>query len=228
MSNGSAVVVIFPVLGRPHRVEPLLRSLQEATPEPHRPLFVATDGDDEEIAEVRRTRADLLVVPPRTVGDYAFKINTAYRSTDEPFLFMGADDVRFEPGWLTAALRRMDDPKIGIVGTNDLGNARVMSGEHATHVLIRRAYVDRWGTIDERGKVLCEKYPHEFVDDELVETAKSRDAWTPALDSIVEHLHPNWGKAPSDDLYAGQSRRMMQGRRIYRARRRLWARRRRS
>lgn len=228
MSSGSAVVVVIPVLRRPHRVEPLLRSLREATPEPHRPLFVATEGDDEEIAEIRRARADLLVVPPRPVGDWAYKVNTAYRETTEPFLFLGADDLDFRPGWLPAALRRMDDPAIGVVGTNDLGNARVMAGEHATHLLVRRAYVDRFGTADERGKIACEKYPHEFVDDEIVGTAKARGAWSPALDSIVEHLHPNWGKAPSDPLYDAQSRRMMQGRRVYRSRRRLWERPRRS
>ncbi len=213
---------MIPVLGRPHRVEPLLASLIAATPEPHRVLFVGTLGDDDELAAVRATGADLAVIPPNMRGDYAVKVNHAYRTTREPFLFLGADDLDFRPGWLTAALRLMDDPKIGVVGTNDLGNKRVMEGRHSTHSLVRRTYVDRFGTIDEPRKVLHEGYPHEYVDDEFVETARHRDAFAMALDSEVEHLHPCWNKAAMDDLYAQHARRMKLGRKVYWRRSPLW------
>jgi len=89
--------------------------------------------------------------------------------------------------------------------------------------MIRRRYADDLGTIDEPGKILHEGYPHEYVDDELVETAKARDAWTFAAGSVVEHLHPSWGKAPRDALYNAQRRRMEDGRRVYLRRRKLWS-----
>lgn len=221
-------VVIVPVLRRVHRVAPFLDSLEAATPEPHRTVFVATGTDRPMIAEILRLAEDdptisLEVLAPNRVGDYAKKVNHAAAVSWEPFLFLGADDLDFHPGWLTAALAAMADPAIGVVGTQDLApTPRAQAGEHATHCLVRREYVERFGTIDEPGKVLHEGYPHEFVDDEFVETAKHRQAWAFAFDSVVEHLHPSWGKAPTDELYRGQRRRMEDGRRVFVRRRRLW------
>lgn len=218
-----ATVIIVPVLRRPHRVEPVLDSIEAATPGPHRVVFVASPDDHSEQAAVRAAGADLLVLDePPTGGDYARKINAAHRASNEPLLFLGADDLAFHPGWLERAQARLDTPGVHVVGTNDLGNSRVVAGEHATHSLVTRWYVDHHGTIDEPGKVLHEGYEHEFVDDEFVATAKKRAAWAFAADSIVEHLHPLWGKAPTDPLYDDQARRMRIGRRLYRRRSHLW------
>lgn len=221
MSDG-ATVVLVPVLGRPHRVAPLIASLEAATPEPHRLIFVCTDTDAAEQTAIDEAGAERITIPANACGDYAVKINTGYRSTTEPFLFCGADDLDFRPGWLSTALAEMADPRIGVVGTNDLGSVRVMAGIHSTHSLVRRAYVDEHGTIDEKRKVLHEGYIHEYVDDEFVQTAISRCAFVSSQLSVVEHLHPNWGKAPTDVLYDGQRRRMRQGRRLYWRREPLW------
>lgn len=227
-NDAAEVAVIVPVLRRPHRVAPFLSSLSAATPEPHRIDFVATAGDSPMIAEILRLAEDdpaivLHVLAPNTTGDYARKINHAYRSSSAPFLFTAADDLEFHPGWLSAALAPFADPAIGVVGTQDLApTPRSQAGEHATHCMIRRRYADEFGTIDEPGKIFHEGYPHEFVDDELVETAKARGAWSFAADSVVEHLHPSWGKASRDALYNGQRRRMELGRRVYLRRRGLW------
>ena len=228
-SELAEVAVIVPVLRRPHRVAPFLSSLSAATPEPHRIEFVATAGDSPMIAEILRLAEDdpaivLHVLAPNATGDYARKVNHAYRSSSAPFLFLAADDLDFRPGWLPAALAPFADPAIGVVGTQDLApTPRSLAGEHATHCMIRRRYADDLGTIDEPGKILHEGYPHEYVDDELVETAKARGAWTFAADSVVEHLHPSWGKASRDALYNGQRRRMEAGRRVYLRRRGLWS-----
>lgn len=221
MIDGATLVVV-PVLNRPHRVAPLIASLASATPEPHRLVFVCTDSDGPEIDAVTAAGAERLAIPANSIGDYAMKINHAYRHSGEPFLFTGADDLDFRPGWLTAALAKMADPAVGVVGTNDMGSPRVIAGEHSTHSLVRRSYVDEFGTIDEPRKVLHEGYAHEFVDDEFVQTAMHRGAWAFAGESLVEHLHPCWGKAPSDPMYALQRRRMHQGRKIFARREQLW------
>jgi hypothetical protein len=217
-----SVVIVVPVLRRPHRVAPLLQSIEAGTPEPHRVVFVASPDDHAEQSAITAAGASMLVLdePPRC-GDYARKINHAYRSTDEAMLFLGADDLHFHRGWLPAATARIRDGA-GVVGTNDLGNSRVLRGEHATHSLVTRAYADAFGTIDETGKLLHEGYEHEYVDDELVGTAKRRGAWAFAPDSVVEHLHPHWGKAPTDALYDAQAERMRASRRLFERRRRLW------
>jgi glycosyltransferase involved in cell wall biosynthesis len=209
------LVILVPVLRRPLNVRPLLESIRETTPGA-RVLFVADPDDPEEHRAIEAEGAEMLIVK----GNYAKKINRAVRETDEPLIFQGADDLGFHPGWLEAAEARLA-PGIGVVGTNDLSSKRVMAGTHATHSLITREYT-KLGTIDDPTKVMHERYPHEYVDDEFIETAVKRGAFVSALDSVVEHLHPYAGKAPMDDLYSKAGRRMLQGRLIYRLRRRKW------
>ncbi len=221
MVDNADTVVLVPMLGRAHRVAPLLASLHAASPGV-RVLFCCTFGDVDVHAAVDAVGAERLDVPRSPVGDYARKINAGYRATKEPLLFTGACDLKFHPGWLDAAKAHLADG-IGVVGTNDLGNPRVLAGEHATHSLITRDYADRHGTIDGPGQVLAECYPHEYVDDELIGTAQMRHAFAMAMDSVVEHEHPDWGKAPFDSLYLGQNRRMALGRRVYNRRRWRWA-----
>ncbi len=205
----------MPVLRRPHRVRPFLDSLYDTT-DGCRVVFL-TDADDKpERRAIRQCGAE--DVP--CGGNYAAKINAGVRLTDEPLIFLAADDLHFHAGWLEAALAELSS-SVGVVGTNDLCNARTMRGDHSTHSLVTRQYAQR-GTIDEPDKLLHEGYPHEYVDDEFVQTAMRRGAYAHALDSIVEHLHPNVGKAPLDDLYAAQRTRMKIGRRIYRQRQKLW------
>lgn len=225
MAGTAEVVIIVPVLRRPRNAQRLVTSVVSSTDEGvARVLFVGSPGDDEEHAACRRTGCDLLVIDRRpATGDWARKINEAYRRTTEPYLFLGADDVLFRPGWWPAARRHLD-AGAEVVGTNDLGNPRVMRGEHATHFVVARSYVDRCGTIDQRGVVLHEGYAHEMVDDEFLQTAEYRGVYAFAEDCHVEHLHPNWGKADSDPLYAAQRARMRQGRRLWLQRRHLWGR----
>lgn len=218
------IVIVIPVLRRPHRAQLVINSILETTPiDVARVLFVATPGDDAEIEACRATGADVSVLGHGVrPGDYARKINSAYLQTDEPLIFLGADDLQFHHGWYEAIVPHVEDG-FGVIGTNDLGNSRVMRGEHATHCVVTREYVDEFGTIDKPDKILHEQYVHEYCDDELVGTAKFRNKWSFAPDSIVEHLHPLWGKAPTDELYDAQQSRMRQSKALFQARRRLWS-----
>lgn len=211
-----SVAILVPVLNRPAAVEPLLANIADATPEPHRVIFIVDEHDEHERAAVTAAGGEELVVN----AGYAAKINAATAATSEPYLFLGADDLRFHQGWLPEALRRMR-PNIGVVGTNDLGNRRVMAGRHATHSLVARWYA-QLGTIDQPGHILHEGYHHNFCDDELVATAKFRKAWAHARDSIVEHLHPNWGKGVDDETYQRGMRRFRKDRDLFLQRCSLW------
>lgn len=213
------LVVLVPILRRAHRVAPLLESVRSTCDA--RVLFVCTVDDQAVLDAVDEAGAERMQIPWQSTGDYARKINVGIAATTEPLIFTGADDLAFQPGWLRAARARLR-PGIGVVGTNDRCNRRTIRGEHATHMLVTRSYVEQFGTIDEPGKFYHEGYPHEFCDDEAVATAKLRGAFAHARDSIVEHLHPMTGRAPTDELYDGQAARMVLGRPIFEQRRALW------
>lgn len=213
--------ILIPVLDRTHRIEPVLASIAAGTPEPHHVLFVASDYDEAMVAVLERLGVDYITCTGPEPGQYARKINAGFRATTEQFVFLAADDLHFHPGWLTAAIRQVR-VGTGVVGTQDLANSRVLKGEHSTHSLVVRDYVDRFGTIDEPDKVLHEGYWHEYVDDELVGTAKHRNAWVFAGQSVVEHLHPMVGKAPRDALYDLQKLRTHRSRPLFMQRRPLW------
>lgn len=211
------IAILVPVLRRPHRVRPLLESIAAATIGPYRVLFIPDPDDRPEIDAILDVDGEIIAAVP---GNYATKINRAVRVTAEPLLFLAADDLKFHPGWLENAVAQLR-PGIGVVGTNDLGSRRVMAGLHSTHSLVTRAYT-RLGTIDDPSRLLHEGYVHEYVDDEFIGTARARGAYAHAHHSRVEHLHPNWGKAPMDELYADQPHRMRASRHLFAARRALW------
>ncbi len=214
------IVIIVPVLGRPQNAQPLVDSIRAATTVERRIVFVCQPHDAEQVEACIATGAEISTNP--LVGDkWSAKINSVYRSSSEPFLLLAADDLRFHAGWDTAALE-LAEQGYGVVGTNDLGNGEVMRGLHSTHPLVSRHYIDCCGTIDECGKVVTEKYQHNFVDVELVETAKARGAWAFAADSHVEHLHPLWRKGVDDATYRIGREHYAEDQRLLASRRKLW------
>jgi hypothetical protein len=88
------------------------------------------------MAEVDKHGGDYVVCP----GTFAEKVNYAYDTLDRaPWVFLTGDDVKFHPGWLDHAQFVAKANRADVVGTNDLGNPRVTSGEHAVHMMIRRS-----------------------------------------------------------------------------------------
>lgn len=206
------LAVLVPVLGRPHRVAPLLDSIRAAT-EQCRVLFLPDPHDDEERAAIHAAGAEELP----TDGGYAVKINAGVRATGEPLIFLAADDLAFHPGWLEAATAAMTGP-VEVVGVNDLIDRQ---REHSTHFLVTRRYAEQ-PTIDGAPGPVCEQYRHWYCDDELIATARLRGAYAYAPSAVVEHLHPFAEKAPTDATYQLGSERRRYDRRLFEQRQRLW------
>lgn len=203
-STDPSVVVLIPVLDRPHRARPVVDSILDTAFASV--LFVATDGDRKEIRAIRSLqrrfdRVGILIVDPHPHGDYARKINAGVRATSEEWVFQGADDLVFHPRWLDEALTTARLNKARVIGTQDLCNPRTRTGRHSTHSLVARSFIEEVGTVDEPGKLLHEGYRHGFVDDELVYIAKRRAEFAFASRSIVEHLHPTRKTAEMDPTY---------------------------
>jgi hypothetical protein len=211
--------VLIPMLGRAHLVEPLVDNLRSTGEIPV--LFLCSPDDHDVIVECNRTQEDVIVVdwvPGR--ADYAKKINLGYRETTEAWVFTGASDLVFYPHWDSIALMVGARVSAGVVGTQDKGNPYVKRGLQSTHSLVSRDYISEFGgaTFDKTGVVYSEAYDHQYIDIELVETAKLRKRWAFAKRSIVEHRHPAWDTAPLDKTYEKAWRESIQDHQLYQRR----------
>jgi glycosyltransferase involved in cell wall biosynthesis len=219
----SEIVILIPVLDRPKRVAPLIASVEAASRVIKQvPLFLVSPGDEAELLAVKAADAEFRVMPfERGPGDYARKMNYGIVQSSAEFIFLGADDLFFVPGWAERALACWAETHACVVGTNDLGSMRVQRGQHSTHSLFHRDYCE-CGSIDDKKRLLHEGYFHNFVDDEFVQTAIFRETYYQALDSHVEHLHPDWGKARADKTYIIGKEHFNDDRAHYNERRGLW------
>ncbi|HEX3642796.1 MAG TPA: glycosyltransferase, partial [Ktedonobacteraceae bacterium] len=213
------VAVIVPVLNRPQNAKPFMRSLKATTGLAR--VYAICDSNDNESWEAWR-KAGATVVKYQKLGPgpgtFAEKVNFGFKRTNEPWVFLCGDDVKFHSGWLDQAVHIASD-KYTVVGTNDLGNPRVMAGEHATHMLISRQYIVDVGASWDGPDVIChEGYRHNFVDDEIVTAAKQRGVWAFAMASKVEHLHPIFHKGKHDQVYTLGEQSFVDDREIFRKR----------
>jgi hypothetical protein len=187
----------------------------KVTASAYRLVFICSPRDIAQI-EACRSLADTLIVDwePKG-GDYAKKINWASRLTSNPWVFTGADDIIFHAEWDTHAMR-VAGRGYRVVGTNDLHNPAVKKGQHSTHTLFARSYIEeRPATVDESDLVFFEGYDHQYVDLEFVQVAKRRNEWAFAKRAHVEHFHPHWGNAQRDETYVKAFRSSMADRRLY-------------
>lgn len=223
------VAILTPVLARPHRVAPLIESVRAAARvTPVRVVFIATEGDDAEIAAVEDqvgafdNFVTLYTVPPEREG-WNRKINHACSATSEPFVFCAADDVSFVPGCFERMLATHLETGACVVGSNDDANPSVRAGNHATHFLVCREYLE-CGTVDEPESMhlLHEGYAHSHTDTECIQTAMARKTFAMALDAHVPATHPLWGTAPMDSTYQKGLASFDADRRLYASREHLW------
>lgn len=218
-----SVLVVCPVLGRPHRIVPFLQSLEASQREVLLGvMFVVSHSDRAERRMLERVQAPHCVVPwEPDRGDFARKTNWGMQSSEYEWLFSAGDDLAFGHGWADEALAVAEKTGKRFIATNDLHNPLVKRGQHATHPLVHRSYVEL-GTIDEPGKLYHEGYDHQCVDVEATETAMMRREFAFAARSRVEHLHFLWRKSERDPTYDKAMRHGHDDKRLLQQRRHLW------
>lgn len=211
------VAVIVPVMARPQNAEPFMRSLRASTGLAK--AYAIANPDDEETVKAWDAAGATVIL---TVEGETFpvKANVGYRLTDEPWIFLCGDDVTFRPGWLDHAQQTGNVHGKDLIATNDAGNPRVLAGQHATHPLIRRTYIDEQGASwDGPGVLVHEGYRHNCCDDEWTAVAKQRGAFAAALGSIVEHQHPMWNDNVEEDaVYRKGKAHLHHDRRLFKGR----------
>jgi hypothetical protein len=198
---------------RAHRIASVVQSIAEST-EDYSIVVIAATG---ECADAAKELPVTLLED--SGGTWPQRINAGYRITNEPYIFTGADDLAFRPGWFQAAMRVMETID-GVVAVNDLMN---MAG---VHYLISKNFIETIGGVIDQppGVIACESYTHQYVDDEIRATAIFRNRWGGVVrDSIVEHLHPGLGKSESDLTYQIGEASGSQGYQVFQSRAHLWA-----
>jgi hypothetical protein len=202
------LATIIPVYNRPQNVQPLILSwLTSATP--GHLYFVCEVADIDQYRECENASRHhrVFTIPVVDAHTWPEKINTAIHTVNAEWYLLAADDVKFHRGWWKATEhhrnpRRKKDRKPGLIGTNDLGNPRVLLQQLVIHPLMSYDY-SRLGLYDnpDAGPV-NEAYHHWCCDDELLHTALKRDAYAFCEKAVIEHLHPYFGKGEMDDVYA--------------------------
>jgi hypothetical protein len=221
------IAVLLPLAGRPEHARPFMQSLKASTG--LATVYGIVDMANQDLGETWQAEGARIVwvdaspegrakwaaeqgyTQPWAWDDpaadrpstFSEKLNRGVLATREPWMLVVGSDSAFRPGWWDHAHHVATTYKASVIGTNDLGNPRVMAGEHATHPILSRTYIeDQGGSFDRPGQLAHEGYWHWFTDDEIVAAAKQRGAWQPALGCVIEHLHPAWGKAADDPVYA--------------------------
>ena len=187
--------ILVPSLNRPQRLVELVNNIREATPEDHRVLFCVSDPQSIRIlTEMGEWFLDDSEDEDRR---YVTRMNKLIREIgDARTIFFGSDDIRFHTGWLTKALKVMDQGA-EVVVVNDLRNP------NGTQALVKVSYLDR-AVFDSPGMAFHPGYHHNFADTEQFFTAYKRGVYARALDSYVEHLHPLFNapnSIPWDETY---------------------------
>jgi hypothetical protein len=188
-----------------------VENIAEATPEPHATYwYVGTVEAAQELARLEQTHW-------LDGGDsWGNRLNKLLNLTSEPYLFCAADDVKFHPGWLTAAHKCMTGVE-GVVMVNDMKNPQ------GTNPLVSRHYIDtESGCVDEPRVIIHPGYAHAYSDTELIYTAMSRGRHAYCPESVVEHLHPGAGKGEWDAVYAVGQASMAPGFALFQSRQHLW------
>ena len=202
----------FPTLGRSGVLGRVAENADSATKTEHTIVFVV-EPDDEASRDAAVATGQLTLVNAHE-RSYAGAFQTAYEATSDEFFLMGNDDFDFQPGWDVPALAAMENADM--VGINDSG-----SGCNAI-MLIRRSYIEEQsGVIDMPNQVLF-PYQHNYCDTELRETAIARGRFVSCPESVIVHLHPDFGKAELDETYQKSRATFNADAAMYSSRKHLW------
>jgi cellulose synthase/poly-beta-1,6-N-acetylglucosamine synthase-like glycosyltransferase len=205
--------IFIPSLSRPARLEQVLRSIHDNTPEGHG-VYVVVDQDD--LTSQRVCQAHLVRYWMDDAGWYWPRLQFLYEQTFEPWIFIGQDDIVFSPDWLSRCFAHADDT-VAVVTPSDGHNPM------GTSFLVRRAYIAaHGGHMGFPGRLHHPDYRHNFTDLEFIETAEARGVHARATDVLVEHQHVDWGNAPDDESYQRVRPHWMHDAQLFESRRHLW------
>jgi GT2 family glycosyltransferase len=190
------ISILLATTGRPDQAEAFTRGLIETTEGHDIELVAAVDADNETARRLLQLDIPLRV---RRVIDKSSEYRGSSKawndalaaSTGDPVV-LAADDLEWQPGWLDAALARLQEfpDGWGLVGFND-GH---WGEELSTHYLMSRRFVrEVLG-----GVIAWEAYRHSFNDREANARARAAGRYAWCENARVLHRHWLFGERPQD------------------------------
>ena len=111
--------------------------------------------------------------------------NAGLKMSKGEYIVFAADDLRWTPGWLDAAMACMPEEG-GLVGFNDLHRTKAMKRE-STHYLTTRRFIVEYLN----GCIGFPHYSGACNDSEACGRARKAGLYVPCYEAKVEHVHYN-------------------------------------
>lgn len=192
------LLVIVPTRGRPENAARVVQAWKDTNAFTHARLLFAVDDDDPTLpryAEVV-TAADAPVTA-ETYGNWqpmVPKLNAAavrHANSYTALGFAGDDHLPRSPGWAATYLHHLADLRVGIVHGDDgrwhgqLGTEWAMSA-----VIVQRLQ-----------KMVPARVDHLYCDNAIQRLGRDAECLRYLPEVLIEHMHPDVGKAETDASY---------------------------
>ena len=186
----SEMTILFPSRGRPQNIMRLMNAWNMTTTRDTR-LLVLVDNDDPKLDEyLAIPNIDMQVGPRLRIGGTLNVVAPEIAKTSENIGFMGDDHLPRTKGWDETFINELNKLKVGVVYGNDLAHGVNL----ATAVAMTSNIVSTLGYMCVPGSI------HLFLDNFWMELGRGTHI-TYFDDVIIEHIHPLFQKALSDNTY---------------------------
>lgn len=193
------IAILIPTLGRGARIKGVIDNIATTTQLPYTIYFICEPHDTDTISKIPTDIPYVKMILNTYPHTYVSAINHGYRSTKEPYIFCGSDDIEFTKGWDKEASKYFG--KYGFIGVVDSWTI-TKTGVHASHFFVSREYIQKYsGVFDEKDVIYSSQYQHLNCDIETEQTAMCRGEFVMSKKSIVEHKHWCTQNAQMDQTY---------------------------
>ena len=180
------MTILVPSRGRPESIIRLMDSWSTTTTRDTR-LLVLIDNDDPKLEEyLAIPNIDMQVGPRLRIGGTLNVVAPEIAKTSENIGFMGDDHLPRTKGWDETFINELNKLKVGVVYGND----------HAHGVNLATAVAMTSNIVSTLGYMCV----HLFLDNFWMELGRGTHI-TYFDDVIIEHIHPLFQKALSDNTY---------------------------
>lgn len=195
------LLVILPVRRRPHNLPRFLGAFRRTAKTAD--LLIVMDSDDRSYdgkltrlgvggeGRIHAVVQERMMTSPK-VNRVALQHTGAYRA----LMFMGDDNVPRTPGWDLLMLQALDE-----MGGTGILYARDLARDDLPCSALISA-----GIVAALGWMALPAVSHFFMDNAWRDLGTRAGCLRYLPDVVIEHLHPAWGKAPTDALYDGARR----------------------